>query len=588
MRLGPFALYFLSSIIHAGSLESGLSYIENSSPLDPAKCEQVSSRTYQKCARNLCGWARNHVSLDNSKAFNEALPEDTYSKKRIDEVQKMVEAHINQIKARMEKYRKNLKEQNKSDFNSWTAEDWKKNAFKAFSKYVHPDLDNTKPLNEALNYRFSYPENASPSIKAAIVSYGNGLKNEFMSDFFRLYDFKLITKEQMTKKMYSELPGIITRMADNDKTSDNAKFRMGLIKEILKSKKLADVDVAEILTNMQAINLELKGIDSENLICADRICRQGLQEIIAAKEKIDPFEKVKNLLDDKEEIKKLTYKCLAQQTVTDEYKKSTQVYNDSFPKVRDEFLSKALKGFSEHSKGLIKEYILKVKLDFNLGDGLTLTERFEELNTKLDKIDLAKDPLKMINETCSIQTQFDDHTDAFVPNEDKINVSVFSCNHSRASKLTPYHELAHALSWVFANMKDMSKESREEYFKMRECTNQRYIPGAWPADTLKASFEFMEGDKRFSEEDTADLIAAKVLEKSGENEACLFLDTEKRLLWGRKYSRLSLIPQSKTDGHSSALMRAIRFNIDTHQHIPESCKDVMEENKHLFNWNRCQ
>jgi hypothetical protein len=160
---------------------------------------------------------------------------------------------------------------------------------------------------------------------------------------------------------------------------------------------------------------------------------------------------------------------------------------------------------------------------------------------------------------------------------DFVFISDFSCTHEDNGIHNIEHEMGHALSFVFANSK-LSTESLEIYKKIRTCASATY-----PAAPLKAQgFNAQEGDKAYTEEDTADLFSFMANPNDKKIYACAFFEPAKN---GNSYTNLHFI--NERDSHSTPLTRALIESVNKELNFPTSCKELIEKEASNMRFQKC-
>lgn len=163
-----------------------------------------------------------------------------------------------------------------------------------------------------------------------------------------------------------------------------------------------------------------------------------------------------------------------------------------------------------------------------------------------------------------------DHV-AFKPQENKgdLVVSPFSCEHAHLGKEIMAHELGHAVSYFIAFTPGMSKETKEDFKKLRECSRQEKRTTKFPG-----LFSPHEGDKWTTEEDTADLFAYALSEDKENMIGCALAVPD-----GKDYTALGM-KKSFFDTHSSGIQRLmVELQYKNPGKITEACEEVIKRSK---------
>ena len=187
-----------------------------------------------------------------------------------------------------------------------------------------------------------------------------------------------------------------------------------------------------------------------------------------------------------------------------------------------------------------------------------------------------------------------------------VHMSVFSCAFHEHGKQVFAHELAHAMSYLFANNK-LSKKSYDKYNKLRQCASKMYkinnkAPHIKKDKDGKNIKPIHKHDKYKTEEDTADLVAYQVFQ----NDPTLFhcsvfrSDQYSNKLHGLKpdeYLNIRIVdpkyfssihePDYNGDTHSETLLRVIMEAIHKRMELPESCQQVVDIYSDRINFEPC-
>jgi hypothetical protein len=150
-----------------------------------------------------------------------------------------------------------------------------------------------------------------------------------------------------------------------------------------------------------------------------------------------------------------------------------------------------------------------------------------------------------------------------------INVSPFSCEHAHHGEDVISHEMSHFVSYLFSN-DEGSKESKAHFTELRSCAMRTYENSSHNDHNGMTPFVH-EGDKRTTEEDTADLLAFAAYKDSKELFTCAML---------RAGEEGGYDLQSKKEAisvHSLAHFRVLSEAIQKKKSLSESCRRFLEE-----------
>lgn len=173
--------------------------------------------------------------------------------------------------------------------------------------------------------------------------------------------------------------------------------------------------------------------------------------------------------------------------------------------------------------------------------------------------------------------------DFYDPMKSFLKVSNHSCSQGDyGADLLP-HELGHVFSDLVSKQL-ISKETKKIYIQQRNCINsQSLIP------QYKGQYRKWQPEDHFrSEEDMADYFSAQVanLNRKDKEEviirSCAFMKVE-----NNSYSNISL-ENSNYDNHSSSALRILREAKYKGITFPSSCQQIIDKNKHLFEFKNCQ
>ena len=169
-------------------------------------------------------------------------------------------------------------------------------------------------------------------------------------------------------------------------------------------------------------------------------------------------------------------------------------------------------------------------------------------------------------------------SDSFIPTNNTVTVSYFSCHFHEHGKQMLAHELAHTLSYWFSKNQQHfdepnrpSKTSYNQYMELRNCINKRYEINQF------GGFSFysysVPGDKFRTEENMADLIAFQTFQ---DDPKLLFCGGLLPSSDGLQYKSPKILqPLGSPDKHSATLLRAIMEAIHKRKTLPESCQQVV-------------
>ena len=334
--------------------------------------------------------------------------------------------------------------------------------------------------------------------------------------------------------------------------------------------------------------------------CTSPTCREGLKDYLSEDLYGRKLEELMLKATNPNLVKDRLPYCLSAYAASVLKKAQHDKIEAQLPQMYEKFIATALAGYSEHSKTVFRKY-LKDGLDIKFEKPARTTAEFlnevKELSqpnrlntTPMQQMMLYRDgknsmdPLASLRSICptGFYTAGGDLFSAMGWDEDSSKSGLFV---SLASQLDPisgegvlYHELSHALSYVFATGK-MSESSAKQFHKLRKCAKSLS-----PLDTAinDDSQSRHPGDHTCTEEDYADISSYKVLgKKSGPLANCVLL---KQSSDKTEYDKLDMLQKN---GHSAKLVRILREAIHRDRKIPASCQKVIDQNKDRFVFKKC-
>lgn len=270
------------------------------------------------------------------------------------------------------------------------------------------------------------------------------------------------------------------------------------------------------------------------------------------------------------------------------------------PKMYEQYITTAMSGYSEHSKGVFRKY-LKENLELKFIKRSKSTDEFFLDVQRAEKTDRSRqlpihqmmlyrsenntmDPLADLEDICPSDLASIGR-DAFSFDEDDDGTRQSILFISLGSQIDPasgegiiFHELSHVLSFLFEHGK-MSKSSTAQFLKIRECAKSLSPQDEPFMGTLEIAHQ---GDHKCTEEDFADVVAYKAIgTKAGPLMGCSILKTTSDRT---EYEKIDM---NAKNGHSAKLVRILREAIHRNRSIPKSCQKVMEENKSKYTFKKC-
>lgn len=334
--------------------------------------------------------------------------------------------------------------------------------------------------------------------------------------------------------------------------------------------------------------------------CLSSACREGLKEYLSEDLYGRKLEELMLKASNPNLVKDRLPYCLSAYAAGVLKKAQHDKIKAQLPQMYEKFIATALAGYSEHSKNVFRKYLkddLEIKFekptrskDEFLSEVKVLSQPDRLNTTPLQQMILYRDgkngmdPLSGLRSICpaGFYTAGGDLYSAMGWDEDSNKSGLFV---SLASQLDPtsgegvlYHELSHALSFVFATGK-MSQSSADKFHKLRQCAKRLSPADIAITDDNKRTHS---GDHTCTEEDFADITSFKVLgSKSGPLTDCVLL---KQSSDNTEYEKLDMLQKN---GHSTKLVRILREAIHRDRKIPAVCQKVIDQNKDRFVFKKC-
>ena len=172
-------------------------------------------------------------------------------------------------------------------------------------------------------------------------------------------------------------------------------------------------------------------------------------------------------------------------------------------------------------------------------------------------------------------------SDAFIPEEDTIFVSMFSNFHPYYGEAYFAHELGHALS-KYIQRGESSANTKEVYLKRRGCVDRIYQNDKYEGE-ISELFKH-PGDRLHTEEDLADEFAYQYSKDFPQGLIeCSYTQRNEQ---GNKYINLSMFP-SKNDPHSSNMVRLLHEARAKKKVMSDNCQQLLERYQGEMQINYC-
>lgn len=334
------------------------------------------------------------------------------------------------------------------------------------------------------------------------------------------------------------------------------------------------------------------GINLDKPVC-DKECKQHLIQYLKTAPYLDPMaavakeRKTFNLED-------AIAECRAAEAFSNIRAKNDDEIKKEWPKLIERLKNNTSLKLSDHSKGLILDRINNdLNVQFNvppeskqvvpfrdalglmsLDEEKTLSDYYELATNEVTLKYATKSPRCSKPEKVGIINDFQ----LYLPPTDNgiLIVSPFSCEHVHLGKEIMAHELGHAVSNFIAHSPNMSKETRENFIKLRECSRKEKRTTKLPVLVPRH-----EGDKWTTEEDTADLFSYAVSDDKENFMACALVMPD-----GKSYQELKMRKRF-IDTHSSGIQRLmVELQYKNPEKITDACDEVIERSKSRIT-NKC-
>lgn len=335
------------------------------------------------------------------------------------------------------------------------------------------------------------------------------------------------------------------------------------------------------------------GIELEAPLC-DLACKKSLVTFLQNKAKFTKYPELAANGQAKFDFDDAVAECKATMTLASIKAKDTSVMEQEFPKLVEKLKNNTSLKFSDHSKGLLLEKInkdLKLKFNYNPYEEMNMgldphmknfeSVPYDNMGIKYKELTDKKFAEKLVNTprckplrriaTVSDMVMFDPKK-----NEGTLHVSPFSCEHTHIGTDIMAHELGHAVSFFIAYTPDMSKETREGFKALRECSRAEKRSTKFPG-----LLSPHEGDKWTTEEDTADLFSFALSDNKEHFMGCALV-----IPTGEEYVGLKM-RKSFIDTHSSGIQRLmVELQYKNPEKITEACEEVIKRSKAKIT-NKC-
>ncbi|MES2527456.1 MAG: hypothetical protein V4598_10230 [Bdellovibrionota bacterium] len=577
MRISSVLLFLFSCSAFAQSdVAPLLNVLENPTP-DAQVCTQAD---FQSCVTALCGDRTRYQRRQD--ADYEALY-DAQAFGSLDSVRTRIRATLERQRQRNVDFARDMKTRIAAgtftlNTESWDEFMWDDRAHAAFANNIEWDLDRNAPLDRKISYRLTGLEGRSPAFRSALEAYARE-ELRTRADLNTLLGNNLLTDDQLRETIAES-----QRIAGDAVTPElRARLERG--------------------ENLQSVAWDfyiLRPREKQSkYTCRTAECRTGLAREVTTQlvPGLTRFED-SNLQPDF--VDRHLPQCLSAFVQSAVRAPESEAMIASFPAMRENFLNTAMSNLSAHSRDAFKKY-LEEEVDYSTNmiqnPRTSLDSSFAEAGKPYPNVGtdiltrdaISSGPKDRMNpllglDVCVGPAFFE--SDSFTPNpvivegdsdgntrvltdpnrRDRISLSGFNCAHPDLGEGVFLHELGHALSFVLSKDR-LSTSSKETFLNLRNC-----IRGAGP--DLPGNERF-PGDRRMTEEDMADFLAAKIPSTSPNPSSCQLI-SEMNLM----------VMNNRESDHAPSMVRLIR-DARARGALPPACQPIYQQYHSEFRAESC-
>lgn len=617
-----------------------------------AQGNSSNDNTFQQCALDLCGpptpslAVLSYLDSDVEQLVRSELMKEWEKEFQDSGVEDLIKDWVDKEMASLDHLQKAFLASDmsrKPGFDYLKPEDYSKLADLFFGNYIEIDIDETRPLSKRLIIHTNLPEGASHQLREGLKLYAQDMKRQINASLSEKIDYGIYTHKEAYPILKNKWENFIKRYEEEKKSNDNfgklydisgqmidKRKEMKHLAEQMKSPSVEEYGLRpELLRAAHSMEfLEQSFIQEktgswpeEELLCQKKTCQTALNEVAE-----DLFNQYKKPLRRKHRMDHYLATCLSQFVLMKNLERGVPG-GLHIPTVKQHFSDTILKNSSDDTRESFDDYIND---DLHIGPiaskshhfkyslknsiELMMASKKETHTDNKSNVELITDmyyeegALEYADDTPCLSPTHGSTDDSFLiprtiseaqkktlPQQEQnilskgaINLSLFSCLHSQSGQNTVAHEMAHLLSWMFSKNK-LSEVSYGHYKKLRECATKRY-------KKLKAPSEMPfthENDQKYTEEDTADLVAYMAYPDNKTN-FCSILNTleneedsegEDSLLI--QYADLSISNSSPSDPHSSSFLRMLLAAIHKRVELSPACKQIVEQYKEDIDFTPC-
>lgn len=502
-------------------------------------------------------------------------------------------------------------------------------ASEVFSPYVNiianPDAKN---LEDRINIATLIPNDATDEMKEAIAYYAGQLKESVITNPSKFNSLGVYSDEELAQVIKGMIKKVKTSYKENPESLRNAQ---SFASDLLNFEKLYESRTPP----RYMLDTHLYGITNISNTISKTTMKDPLEQVVCdipACNKVYGDYWKKSLNKDLIEKNIKTYETVLKNPTTKinaiNRCKATIIYNETknsnkrkadevFLAAKKNIINNLLPRFSEHSREIMVDYLNnKLSVNTSKEEGIENSGEFREraksylyngsenkrddynrfqslkqLNDSFDNIDplgdmyacdakssswesfLSMDRLEQVG---SLEQK--KHYAQFGKN-DQVFASDFSCQNEKHGHFFVAHEIGHALNRLMLKVK-LSETSSAIYNKARACVTSNYISASPPKED---AYGVQTGDSVYTEEDTADFLAALSVPNDKKLYFCAFLDKSPMM---NSYINLNFF--NPRDTHSSFFTRILYEAINKDIPFPKSCQRLIEEEKPLMRLKKCE
>ena len=496
-----------------------------------------------------------------------------------------------------------------------------------FDSYLEKSINPEADIENRTTIKVTPPKGASEDFIAALNSYADNLKKSIRYnidsyDFKNAYsdeDLAIITKEAFNKIKETSLKN----EAFPSKLKDELKYYETVMSNPDTSSFQYESALRWFKATDEAINKENGSFAFNRAVCSTSQCKTTYSDFFKKTDLKSKISQYENTLNNPSTKQNAITKCKAAIIVAETSKSDSSKVRQIFEEAKDLIIKNMLPQFSEHSRAIMLDYVNN-KLEASNKNVLKNSQNFDYVKNFAESskdyltgnamsVELGKtsiiEKIFVLNNSFDEIIPLDNATpcgnggfpsnawDAFLPMKlahqlatgslkeniqglgvnDHVFISDFSCQHADHGRHNTTHEIAHALNYLFATT-TLSPESTAFYNNIRSCVVSAY-PNAIKSEGIRSH----KGDRLYTEEDAADVFAFMANQKEKKIYSCEFL---KPSLVNNSYADLTFISNTQ-DNHSTGFSRVLFEAVNKDISLPESCQQLIEEEKPDMRFNKC-